>query len=201
MTSTVRPQSGWSRPALALATLILATGPALADTHFKLQNHTGRSIVGVYASPSRSGEWGRKLNATPLANRTEQELRPASEECRQDVLVEFAGGVEEQRFKVDLCANPQITWGQPAPPADDPSFEFINGTGLPILELYIAPQGQIATAFDLLITGPLAPGARLWVTMPSGGGCLLDVALVLADQSRREWSPLESCSVRDVTFR
>lgn len=186
---------------LAWAAAILAAGPALADTHFRLQNHTGRSIVAVYASPSRSGDWGRKLNAAPVANRAVQEMRPASPECRQDVLVEFAGGVEEQRFKVDLCANPQLVWGEPAPPTDDPSFEFINGTGQEIVELYVAPGGQIATAFDLLITGPLPPGGRLWVNMPAGGGCLLDVALVLADQNRREWSPLESCSVRDVTFR
>ena len=192
-------QRRWWLP--VLAGLVLCAGQALAEARFTVVNHTGRSIAGVYASPSRSGDWGRKLNAAALANRAELEVRPASEECRQDVLVEFAGGVEEQRFKVDVCVNPRLVWGEPAPATDDPSFEFINGTGQPIVELYVTQTGQLATGFDLLITGGLPPGGRMWVSMPAGQGCLLDVAMVLADQNRREWSPLETCSVRDVTFR
>ncbi len=185
----------------AVAGVVLTAGQAMAEARFTVVNHTGRSIAGVYASPSRSGDWGQKLNPAPLANRAELEVRPSSSECRQDVLVEFAGGQEEQRFKVDVCTNPRLVWGEPAPTTDDPSFEFINGTGQPVVELYVAQSGQLATAFDLLITGGLPPGGRFWVSMPAGQGCLLDVAMVLADQNRREWSPLETCSIRDVTFR
>lgn len=181
--------------------LALLGGVAQAETGFTLVNHTGRPIVAVYASPSRSGDWGAKLNPAPLAQGAEATLRPTSGECRQDVLVEFGPNQEEQRFKVDLCASPRLVWGEPAPAGDDPSFEFINGTGQPVVELYVAPSGQLPISFDLLITGALAPNQRLWVTMPAGQGCLLDVAIVLADQTRREWSPLETCSVRDVTFR
>ncbi len=190
---------------LRLAGLLLAIAAqapaAQAEARFTVVNQTGRTIVGIYASPSRSGDWGRKLNATPLAQRAEAELRPTSQECRQDVLVEYGPNQEEQRFKVDLCAGPRLVWGPPAPPGDDPSFELVNGTGQAVMELYVATTGQLATTFDLLITGPLPPGGRLWITMPAGRGCLLDIAMVLADQAHREWTPVETCSVRDVTFR
>ena len=186
---------------LALAAMMGGLGSAAAETRFTLVNHTGRPIQAIYASPSRSGDWGNKLNLAPLANQAEAQLVPASTECRQDVLVEFGPNQEEQRFKVDLCAAPRLVWGEPAPAGDDPSFEFINGTGQPVMERYVAATGQIATTFDLLITGPLPPGARRWVSLPASTGCLLDVALVLADQTRREWTPLEACSIRDVTFR
>jgi hypothetical protein len=47
----------------------------------------------------------------------------------------------------------------------------------------------------------LPPGGHRWVTLPAGHGCLVDVSLLLANQTRQERSPLETCSVRDVTFR
>jgi hypothetical protein len=186
---------------LAMAAAVCMAAGAQAETRFTLVNHTGRSITGVYASPSRAGDWGHRLNTGPLADRAAIELRPASQECRQDVLVEFAPGKEEQLYKVDLCAAPRLVWGEPAPASDDPSFEFINATGQPVIELYVAPTGQLATTFDLLITGPVPTGGRRWISLPAGNGCLVDVALVLADQTRQERSPIETCSIRDVTFR
>jgi hypothetical protein len=186
---------------LVLAGALGVAGSALAETRFTLVNHTGRPIAEVYASPSRLGDWGQKLNSAPLPDRASAELRPASQECRQDVLVEYPGGQEEQRFKLDLCAGPRLVWGEPAAVGDDPSFEFINATGQPVVELYVAPTGQLATTFDLLVTGPILPGERRWINLPPGQGCLIDVALVLADQSRQERSPVETCSVRDLVFR
>ncbi len=191
-------RKGWW---LVLLAVLGVAGQALAEAKFTVVNRTGRSIAAIYASPSRSGDWGRPLNTAPLANRAEAEFRPTSQECRQDVLMEFGPGREEQRFKVDLCASPRLVWGEPAPNSDDPSFEFINGMQLPIVELYVAPSGQLASAFDLLITGAVPPSGRLWVSLPAGQGCLVDVAIVLADQTRREVSPLETCSVRDFTIR
>jgi hypothetical protein len=180
---------------------MLAAGDLRAEASFTLVNHTGRTIVAIYSSPSRAGDWGRRLNAQPLADRAEQRLKPSTQDCRQDVLVEFGPGEEQQRFKVDLCAGPRLVWGEAAPAGDDPSFEFINGTGLPVTELYVAHTGQLATTFDLLAIGAIPAGGRLWVPMPPGWGCLLDVAFVMADQTRREFSLVETCSVRDITFR
>lgn len=190
----------WFRAALILGMATVAS-QAEAQVGFVFVNRTTTTIAAVYASPSRAGDWGMKMNAAPIPAGAEVNLTPASPDCRQDLLVEFREGREESRVKVDICGGSRVSWGEPARPSDDPSFDFINGFGLPVVELYVAQSGQLTTTFDLLVTGPIQSRGHFWVAIPPGTGCLMDVAVVLADQTRREWSPIETCSVRDITFR
>ncbi len=185
---------------LAAAVAWLGAASA-ADVRFRVENTTGQPIREVLASASRSGAWGQNLIAAPIPPGATVEVNPSSAECRIDVLLVFGPRQEEQRFKMDGCAHPTVRAGQPAPPGDDPSFELINGAQLPIRELYVAPNGQLATAFDLLVTGPLANNASTWVSLLPSGGCMQDIRLIYADGTSREWTLVETCNVRDLTFR
>lgn len=190
------------RGLLALWISLAATPAVAQETHFTLANATGREITRLYMSPSRSSDWGQnRLGASPLAAGSEIELPRGSEDCLADLLVTFAGGAEEERLKQDLCRHPRVTWGEPPPEPDNPSFSLVNGTGQAMTELSVTPSGQQEGRFDLLLGSTLPPRGNIWISLPGGQGCLVDVAYTLADGTRQEWPMVATCASRDAEFR
>ncbi len=183
--------------------VLLATAPALAEeVRLTLVNATGREITQFYASPSRASDWGQeRLGGATLAPGSEVEIATGSEECLADLMVTFAGGAEEERLKQDLCRHPRVVWGEPPPEPDNPSFSLVNGTGQAMTELSVTPSGHPGGNFDLLLGARLEPGASIWISLPGGQGCLVDVAYTLADGTRHEWPMVATCASRDAVIR
>jgi hypothetical protein len=86
-----------------------------------------------------------------------------------------------------------------APAQAQNRFWLVNNAPETIMEAYVSPSRISQWGPDILGTGVLPSGQRVWVT-PNFGDCVLDVRIVY--QSRREETRmgLNACSVSTVAF-
>jgi len=192
--------------ALALGWLAPA-GPAEAQNRFHLANSTGRTIENVYVSPFRVNSWGPDiLGAAVLPPGRSVWVVPQLSDCVLDIRVRFQGGGEETRWQVNACQFSRIVWGGgggggAVAAGGDPSFQFVNRTGVQVNELYVSLSSDGSWGRDRLGQSVLPPGNAFWVSLPQGRVCTVDIRVVYADGRATERRGVETCSVRELPFR
>jgi hypothetical protein len=198
----------------------LLPAAAQAQNRFWLINESGRVIESAYVSSSRVSDWGPDiLGASVLPPGNRVWVTPNFGDCVLDVKVTFQGGGEETRMQVNACSLSNIVFRggamAPAPGAGagaaiapgrpqvqgNPSFNFANGSGLTIREVYVSMSTQNAWGGDRLGANVLQPGQRLQVSLPTGMGCLVDMRVVYMDGRAAERRRVETCSLNEFVWR
>ena len=183
------------------------SGPAAAQNRFNLVNNTGQMIERVYVSPSRVNNWGEDaLGQAMIPPGQGFWVVPRLSDCVLDIKVVYQGGREETRWQVNACQINRVVWsggGGAAPVASggDPSFQFVNQSGVTVNELYVSLSSERNWGPDRLGQAVLPPGRGLWVNLPAGRVCTADIRVVYADGRASERRGVETCSVRQVTYR
>jgi hypothetical protein len=194
---------GW--PLLAALALLLAlpATPTAAQNRFSLVNATGQTIERVYVSPSRVNAWGADVLGTAILPPGQSVwVVPQRSDCVLDVKVVFQGGREETRWQVNACTLSRIVWGGAgAQAAGDPSFRFVNRAGRTVNELYVSLSSDQNWGPDRLGQNVLPPNANIWVTLPGGRVCTVDIRVVYADGRAVERRRVETCSIEELNFR
>ncbi|GGC57372.1 hypothetical protein GCM10011504_39590 [Siccirubricoccus deserti] len=183
------------------AGLLLGAGPAAAQNRFSLINNTGQTIERAYVSPSRVNSWGSDVlgnGVLPPGHSTW--IVPQFGDCVLDVRVVFQGGAAEERRQVNACSLSRIVWGS-APGGGDPSFQFVNQAGVTVHELYVSLSSDSNWGRDRLGNATLAPGTGVWVSLPSGKVCTVDIRVVYTDGRAVERRGVETCSAQALNFR
>ena len=171
----------------ALIALLPFSLPAAAQTNARptlaLVNKSGQAIEELYVSAARSSDWGddRLGNGTVDRNATFR-LR-LSDGCLYDIQVVYADKRTEERMRVNLCRTPTQTFtaaeAHAAPAVPTHQFTLENHTVRPISSLSLADTSDTAGAEDWgdnLLSGPLAPGARVPVSFT--GDCDMAVRVL-----------------------
>ncbi|MDN3567175.1 Tat pathway signal protein [Paeniroseomonas aquatica] len=176
--------------------------PAQAQNRFSLVNSTGQTIERVFVSPSRVSAWGPDvLGQAVLPPGQSAWIVPQQSDCVLDIKVVYQGGREEERRQVNACSLSRVVWGGTPAGAGDPSFQFVNATGVVVNELYVSLSTDTGWGRDRLGQGTLAPGAGLPVSLPAGKVCTVDIRVVYADGRALERRRVETCSLRELNFR
>lgn len=194
----------WMMPALGLLLALgLWAAPASAQNRFSLVNATGQVIERLHVSLSRINNWGPDmLGNSVLPPGRSVWVVPQLSDCLLDIRVVFQGGREETRWQVNACNLSRIVWsGAAAPAAADPSFQFVNRSGVPVNNLHVSLSTDRNWGPDRLGRNVLPPGRGIWVSLPAGKVCTVDVRVVYADGSATERRNIETCSVRELNFR
>ncbi len=203
-----------------LVGLAAAPGEAQAQNRFWLINDSGRVIERAFVSSSRVNDWGPDILGTgvlPPGNRVW--VTPNFGDCLLDVRVTYQGGGEETRMGVNACSLSQIAFGRggggagamvgggagavvsPGRAVGNPSFNFVNGSGLTIREVYVSLSTENSWGPDRLGVNVLEPGQRLQVPLPAGNVCTVDMRVVFMDGRANERRRVETCSVSDFVWR
>ncbi|SDB28981.1 hypothetical protein [Belnapia rosea] len=189
---------------LALGLLLasfLGSGEAAAQNRFNLVNSTGQTIERVYVSPSRISSWGPDvLGNAVLPPGQSVWIVPQLSDCVLDIKVIYQGGREEERRQVNACSLSRVVWGA-AGGSGDPSFQFVNSSGVVVNELYVSLSTDQNWGRDRLGQGTLPPGASFPVSLPAGKVCTVDIRVVYADGRALERRRVETCSIRELNFR
>lgn len=95
--------------AAAAAFVALATTQSAHANNldFDIVNRTDQPIVGLWASPTSSGSWGRAFDNTFVADRGGRQsvrFNGSASACRYDVRVQFDGGAVRYWNDLNLCA-------------------------------------------------------------------------------------------------
>jgi len=182
---------------------------------FWLQNSTDTPIVSAFVSPSVISDWGPDILGAGVLNPGQRVwVIPNTLDCRIDVRVTYQGGREERRMGVNACQITSLTFGGGAPGASvnggkvgrtaaggNPSFNLINQTGTTIREVYVSLTSQTAWGPDRLGANTLEPGGSLWIGLPQGRVCTVDMRVVFMNGAAQERRGVETCSRVDVGFR
>ena len=202
-----------------LAGLFAGPSQAQAQNRFWLVNETGRVIERAFVSSNRVSDWGPDIlgaGVLPPGNRVW--VTPNFTDCVLDVRVTFQGGGEETRMAVNACGLSQIAFGRsagtgaavgggagatisPGRVVGNPSFNFVNGTGATIREVYVSLSTEGGWGSDRLGANVLQPGQRLAVNLPATGVCTVDMRVVYMDGRGAERRRVETCSVNDFIWR
>jgi len=205
---------------IALALLAgLAAAPAQAQNRFWLVNNTGDTIQTANVSASRLSNWGPDIlgnGVLPSGNRVY--VTPNFGDCILDVRVTYASGREETRMGLNACSINTIAFGGggagagatigmgagatiAAPRGGDPSFNFVNRSGMVIRELYISLSSQSSWGSDRLGSNVMNPGQSIYVQLPGGSSCAADIRVVYNNGATSERRGVETCSRTDVVWR
>lgn len=196
-----------------------APASAQAQNRFWLVNDTGRVIERAFVSSSRVSDWGPDILGTgvlPPGNRVW--VTPNFGDCVLDVRVSFQGGGEETRMQVNACGLSQIVFGRAGagasvgggtgaavaptrPVAGNPSFNFVNGSGVTIREIYVSLSTESNWGGDRLGANVLQPGQALSISLPAVGVCQVDMRVVYMDGRALERRRVETCSVSNFVWR
>lgn len=200
---------------LVLSVAVLA-GDALAqqpNPSFNLVNRSGRVIERAYTSPSGVNTWGPdRLGESMLPSGRSLAIRlPADGNCMYDVRVEYQGGGNDERRRVNTCNIADVVFGgggAPQPQAqqqqqratNDPSFRLVNRSGRQINEVYATAAGVNTWGTDRMGSEVIPPGAMYIVRIAPDGNCVYDVRVVYADGSAAEKRRINLCTVVDLSF-
>lgn len=187
---------------LFLATC-LGSGEAAAQNRFSLVNSTGQTIERVYVSPSRVSSWGPDVLGNAILPPGQSVwIAPQLSDCVLDIKVIYQGGREEERRQVNACSLSRVVWGGAGGGGGgDPSFQFVNSSGVVVNELYVSLTTDQNWGRDRLGQGTLPPGASFPVSLPAGKACTVDIRVVYADGRALERRRVETCSIRELNFR
>ncbi len=204
---------------LALAAMLIGAGPASAQNRFWLVNNSGQTIQEAYVSPSRLSNWGPDILGTGvLPSGNQVWVTPNFGDCVLDVRVRYASGAEDTRMGVNACSISRIVFGGgpgagmgggpgatispgPRPAAGNPSFNFVNRSGSTIREVYVSLSTDRNWGPDRLGANVLQPGGSIWIPLPEGRVCTVDIRVVYMDGSARERRGVETCTVTDFGWR
>ena len=201
--------------ALALLVMSALALPAQAQNRFWLQNNTGQTIEEAYVSPSRLSNWGPDILGQGVLPPGQQvRVSPYFSDCVLDVRVRYAGGREETRMGLNACNLDRIAFGGGGAggaitsprsgggaTAGNPSFSFINQSGQVIRELYVSLSSQSSWGRDRLGDNMLAPGQSMPVSLPTGGGCEVDIRVVYNNGAASERRNLSTCALQSIQWR
>jgi hypothetical protein len=201
------------RLALAVLAGLLLTlagaAPASAQNRFWLVNNTGEVVESAYVSPSRIQSWGTDvLGANVLAPGQQVWIVPNTSDCIIDIKVRFQGGREETRWQVNTCSLTRVVvggggatpTGKGVARGGDPSFALVNRSGLVIREVYASLSTDRNWGTDRLGANTLAPGQQLWIPLPAGPTCRVDIRVVYMNGSAQERRSVETCSRSAVAW-
>ncbi len=157
-------------------------------------------------------------------------VTPSARDCMLDIRVQYEGGQEEEKRNINACNLTRIVFTNPSNRADrnggaggsidrggaggttsggstarrqgegDPSFNFVNRSGETIQQLFVSSSRQDSWGRDHLGDRTLPPGRELWVSLPSGQGCSVDIRVVFSGGRSQERRNIETCSRTDVTW-
>lgn len=82
----------------------------------------------------------------------------------------------------------------------DPSFNFVNRSGETIQELYVSSTQQDSWGRDHLGDRTLPTGREIWVSLPSGQGCSVDIRVVFNGGRSQERRNVPTCDSMDVSW-
>jgi len=205
--------------AAGLAAALLAPGTAQAQNRFWLVNESGRTIMEAYVSSSRVSGWGPDILGTSVLPPGQRVwVTPNFGDCVLDVRVTYQGGGEETRMQVNACNLSTIAFrgGAPMPGAGagagaqvapgrvvagNPSFNFVNGTGAVIREVYVSLSSDGNWGPDRLGANVLQPGQQVGVSLPVTGVCTVDMRVVYMDGRAQERRQVETCSLNNFVWR
>lgn len=191
-----------TRILLVLGLLLASALPAAAQNRFNLVNSTGQTIEQVFVSPSRLTNWGPDvLGQNVLPPGQSVWIVPQLSDCVLDIRVVYQGGRAEERRQVNACSLSRVVWGGGPAGGGDPSFQFVNSTGVVVNELYVSLSTDQNWGPDRLGRGTLPPGASMPVSLPAGRSCTVDIRVVYADGRALERRRVETCSIRELNFR
>jgi len=210
---------------LTVIAVILALGaaPARAQNRFFVVNQSGQQIDEIYVSSSRLQQWGPDiLGASVLPAGNQVWVTPSFTDCVLDVRVVYQGGRAEDRMGVNACSISRLGFGgggvvqapgagagamigdapRPGTTAQaNPSFVFINASGLVIREIYASMNAQAGWGGDRLGANTLGPGGQINIPLPPGMGCHTDLRVVFMNGAVKERRGLETCSITALTWR
>jgi hypothetical protein len=83
----------------------------------------------------------------------------------------------------------------------NPSFVFINASGMVIREIYASMNAQAGWGGDRLGANTLGPGGQINIPLPPGMGCHTDLRVVFMNGAVKERRGLETCSITALTWR
>ncbi|MCS6933430.1 MAG: Tat pathway signal protein [Acetobacteraceae bacterium] len=194
--------------ALALLVGLTAAGTAEAQNRFWLENHSGMTIREAYVSASRVDVWGPDiLGASVLPPGQRVWVTPTFGDCILDVRVVYMDGRAEERRNVNACGLSRIVFGGGAGAGaivgggGDPSFNFVNGTGFVIREIYASSARLSSWGPDRLGANVLGPGQSVYIALPASGGCLTDIRVVFMNGAAQERRNFNTCPVGTLTWR
>jgi hypothetical protein len=196
--------------ALALLFGLAAAGTAEAQNRFWLENNSGMTIREAYVSASRVDFWGPDIlgaNVLPPGQRVW--VTPTFGDCILDVRVVYMDGRAEERRNVNACGLSRISFGGGAGAGaivgggggGDPSFNFVNGTGFVIREVYASSSRLSSWGPDRLGANVLAPGQSVWISLPPSEGCLTDIRVVFMNGAAQERRNFNTCPIGTLTWR
>jgi len=212
---------------LAFIAVVLALGaaPASAQNRFFVVNQSGQQIDEIYVSFSRLQQWGPDiLGAGVLPAGNQVWVTPSFTNCVLDVRVVYQGGRSEDRMGVNACSTSRLSFGGggggvvQAPGAGagavigarpgrgaavhgNPSFVFVNASGMVIREIYASMNAQAGWGADRLGANTLGPGGQINIPLPPGLGCHTDLRVVFMNGAAKERRGLETCSITALTWR
>jgi hypothetical protein len=202
---------------VALVGALWGAAPAQAQNRFWLVNTSGQTIQEAYVSPSRLDNWGPDiLGANVLPPGQQVWVTPNFGDCVLDVRVRYASGAEDRRMGVNACGLSRIVFGggaggrigggpgatvYPERGARNPSFNFVNRSGAEIREIYVSLSTDSNWGPDRLGTNTLPPGGTIWIPLPEGGACTVDMRVVYMNGAPQERRGVETCSRMDFGWR
>ena len=213
--------------AFAILLSLSALAPAKAQNRFYVVNSSGIQINEIYVSSSRVQQWGPDVlgdSVLPAGNQVF--ITPSFTDCVLDVRVVYVGGREESRMGVNACSLTRIAFGggggavgiQQAPGAGsgavvgggpgaraynsgNPSFVFVNQTGMTIREIYASASSQGGWGNDRLGANVLNPGGQVNIGLAAGLGCNTDIRVVFMNGTAQERRSVETCTVSTFNWR
>ncbi|MFT8245379.1 hypothetical protein [Roseomonas sp. BN140053] len=84
--------------------------------------------------------------------------------------------------------------------AQDPSFDLVNRTGRPIIEVYATPSRVPNWGYDRLGSEVIPPGRSHRVRIQNSGDCVFDLRVVTAGGEVEDRRGLDTCRLREVVF-
>lgn len=202
----------------ALAAMAMGAAPAEAQNRFYLVNNSGQTIMEAYVSPSRIEDWGPDILGSGVLPPGQQVwVTPNFGDCVLDVRVRYQNGAEDRRMQVNACSLSRIAFGGGGgggyvgggggPGATiggaggNPSFTFVNGTGVTIREIYISLSSDRNWGPDRLGANVLQPGGSMFINLPLGRGCNSDIRVVFMNGQPVERRGIETCSRQQLVWR
>ena len=215
----------WRFVAFIAVVLALGAAPASAQNRFFVVNHSGQQIDEIYVSSSRLQEWGPDiLGASVLPAGNQLWVTPSFTDCVLDVRVVYQGGRTDDRMAVNACSISRLSFGNggggvaQAPGAGagavigggpsrapavlgNPSFVFINGSGVVIREIYASMDARGGWGVDRLGANTLGPGGQIDILLPPGMGCHTDLRVVFMNGAASVRRGLETCTINALNWR